>query len=213
MALDAADPRCRRTRSGCGLRWRRRRGRGRDDGDGGQRWGQWRHARLRGCIRSRFPRPGARERRRVDPPDHADLRDARRARARRHGSRAGACEELGGRRGREVDHVHPPGGRQVPRRHRLQRGGRLLQLRPLVQLHGAGTERQRLVLLAGHVRRLREEQRGERRPRREPLRELRGHRCDDRGDQPDQAVGLRPRRSGAAGVRDREPEGARGVQG
>ena len=50
-------------------------------------------------------------------------------------------------------------GREVPRRHGLQRRGGLLQLRPLVQLRGPGPEPERLVLLPGGLRRLRQTRR------------------------------------------------------
>ena len=48
-------------------------------------------------------------------------------------------------------------GRDIPRRRALQRRGGLLQLRPLVQLHGLVPEPERVVLLADGVRRLRED--------------------------------------------------------
>ncbi len=66
-------------------------------------------------------------------------------------------------------------GREVPRRHRLQRQGGLLQLRPLVQLQRRPAEPGQLVLLAGSVS-------AASRPRGlrlsagdEPLQVLRGH--------------------------------------
>ena len=87
--------------------------------------------------------------------------------------------ELGGERGRHGLDVQAARGRHVPRRRAVQRRGRLLQLRPLVQLQGLVPEPERELLLADRVRRLRD-RRG-RRPGRQPLRELRGHRRDDRG--------------------------------
>ena len=54
---------------------------------------------------------------------------------------------VGHQRGRPVVHLHAQGGRDVPRRHRLQRRGRLLQLRPLVQLDRSRRDRGAVVLL------------------------------------------------------------------
>ena len=72
-----------------------------------------------------------------------------RGRARRW-RRAGSLDD-----GRTVD-VQPARGRQVPRRHAVQRRGGLLQLRPLVQLHGSVPEPERAtLLLADGLRRLR----------------------------------------------------------
>ena len=87
----------------------------------------------------------------------------------------GAGRGLRGQRGRPRVHLHPPRGREVPRRHGLQRRGGLLQLRPLVQLRGPGPEPERLVLLPGRLRRLRQHA-----GHPEHLRELRGDRRDHR---------------------------------
>ena len=69
------------------------------------------------------------------PGRPADLRGSGRHRAghRRPGTAAG--RELGEQRGRPDPHLHAPRGREVPRRHRLQRRGGVRQLRPVEQLH------------------------------------------------------------------------------
>ena len=169
----------------------------------GRRW----HLRLRRSRRPGHVRPRLRHRRRELPHHPADLRRPadHEGRQRRHRARPG--RGLRGLRGRAGVHLRPPRGRDVHRRHGLQRRGGLLQLRPLVQLRGPG-----------------------RRPRAseyyqnvfggfastpdvpEPLRELRGDRRvhrrhqDHPGDQP------LPGRPDAAQLRDAEPDGARGVR-
>ena len=50
------------------------------------------------------------------------------------------ADELGSEPGWSRLDVQPPLGREVPRRRAVQRGGRLLQLQPLVQLHGVVPE-------------------------------------------------------------------------
>ncbi len=98
-----------------------------------------------------------RQRRRVAARRPADLRDPRDHRGGRHRDRAGPRQRVGGRRGRHRLDLHAARGRHVPRRHRLQRRGGLLQLRPLVQLQGRPAERVGLLLLADRLQRLRQQ--------------------------------------------------------
>ena len=113
--------------------------------------------------------------------------------------------------GTDVDVPPAPGG-QVPGRHRLQRGRRLLQLRPLVQLQGLLPEPERELLLAVRLRRLRDVRPEERRSRGQSLQELRGARPEHGGDHADDAVLVLPSGSRAVAIRDREPGGAAAVQ-
>ena len=129
---------------------------------------------------------------RVDRPD---LRDADDTQAGDHRDRARACGELGRLRRRARVHVPPAPGRDVPRRRALQRRGGLLQLRPLVQLHGLVPEPERLLLLADRLRRVREDRAGQRRARGQPLQELRGSRREHGRDHAHEAVVLGPRRA------------------
>ena len=109
--------------------------------------------------------------------------------------------------------VQDPRRGDVPRRRDARRRGGLLQLRPLVQLQGPAPEPGRDLLLAGRLRRLRHLQQGQRRAGGQPLQELRGDRRDHCGPDADQAVGDVHPGALAAGVLDRQPEGADGVQG
>ena len=68
--------------------------------------------------------------------------------------RAGARDELEEERRRPHVDVQPPPGCDVPRRHAVQRSGRVLQLQPLVQLQGRPAEPGRVVLLRRRLRRL-----------------------------------------------------------
>ena len=78
------------------------------------------------------------------------------SRARHRRPRPAARRELGHQRGRPGVHLPPQGGRQVPRRHGLQRRGRVLQLRPLGRTGPAWPRPSRLsYYYTARVRRLR----------------------------------------------------------
>ena len=156
--------------------------------------------------RSRGPRPRIRQRRRDVPRLTPDLRGPRRRRARHGRPGPAARRELGAVRGRAVVHVHAEGRREVPRRHRLQRRGGLLQLRPLVQLDRARAVREPLVLLRHALQGLR------RHTRHRGVRLVHGRRRHARDRHADAAVRRLHRRAVAAGVLDAEPDGARGVR-
>ena len=76
--------------------------------------------------------------------DQPDVRGPRRAQARHDAGHAAARDELEGEQERARLDVQPPPGREVPRRHAVQRRGGLLQLQPLVQLPGPAPERRRV---------------------------------------------------------------------
>ncbi len=76
-------------------------------------------------------------------------------------ARAEAGDGLEGVQPREGVDVHAPSRRDVPRRHALQREGRLCELRPLVQLQGRAGELVLLVLLQRAVRRVQNQGQGE----------------------------------------------------
>ena len=122
-----------------------------------------RHARLRRRVRSGGTRRRAGVGWRVDPRHHSDLRDARLSEARDDRARTRPGDRVVGERRRYCVDVQDPRRGQVPRRHAAQRRGRLRQLRPLVQLQGPAAEPERLVLLAGRVRRLQDLRQGQRR--------------------------------------------------
>ncbi len=107
--------------------------------------------------------------------------------------------------------VHASPQRRVPRRNAIQRGGRVCELQPLVQLQGRAAVFVGVLLLQLHLRRLQDEGREGR-----ALQELQREGLERRRHQPEAAVRAVPRRDDALAVRDAEPgldEGERGQQG
>ena len=162
------------------------------------------HPRLRHLRRPGQHGRCLRQRRRVPARHPADVRDPGDDRARRHRDRAAARDEVRAQQRRPDLDLHPPRRRQVPRRHRLRRR------RPSAPTSTAGTtspacSRARRSPTTGRpcspATRSNEDA---------ALRESLYKSCDatdakHRGHHPDRAVGVVPRRPGAAVVLHRQP--------
>ena len=116
-----------------------------------------RHPGLRHHLGADLTRRRRRLRRRVAARDRPAHRGSRRAQA-RHDDHPAAARPLveGHEQGSRLD-VQPPQRRPVPRRHAVQRAGRLRELRPVVQLHRPVRVGRDLVLLLHRLQRLQEE--------------------------------------------------------
>ena len=125
---------------------------------GGSRSLEGRHARLRGRGRSGVSGSGARLGRRDVPRRREQIFEGL-VKLKPGTTKVvpALATSWGGSTGRQDLDLQPAQGREVPRRHAVQRRSRLLQLQPLVQLDRPVPGASRDLLLPGCIRRVQEE--------------------------------------------------------